>query len=916
MSLPPPQRGTESSSESTSSSFDESAKRYTGAQVIGRDHLNAEQLAPLQRYIAAARAGQASCIGALVGFASWDVRPLLLENRELSILRFSDPTVADDQVRYRALRETASRLAPCSSRCGFLAGGEFEAQIWIRRRFFVATALESKNSFPSRSASEQIEQLLRLITTLMQFHRAGVVHGHLSLANISWDDAVPTIFDFGLAALSPVLLQRLDPVAPELKLAGQRGGGAVPTAASDNYCLGLILEMLRGGVAEADEQTLIDQLVETDPRHRPDLDTVERFYRDRRDALDSARPPRGEPMSKIAGAVPHVDPSPRQIQPTEPRRKEPTQSLSTNLLTAPVPRRDKPVAEPPDADRSTAGASPHEKPSDPREEASRTPRGASREKNERRRETAAAAPPLHERSTRDRDSRSAAPRRNNREDPMQGRHGRRKRSPASQSEPIPVPEAQPAQRRSIVAWLPIVILLPLLSFYWAVGRHGENASPNGGGNIVPDAVQNSAPRSDYESLWRSGQPSLMKEVVTAALQNEDPVARAAIVGAILKGAQPVNVRDELIRVAFDPRWEAQLSPNDRRIAIALAVTQFMPEALQGLPPLSTAHPAVIFAIMATTSIETPMAPLQEIKVQHLTGLPAPIGPAFGEFSKLPAATVGSANTRALAHILNGSTHETIVSKYFDNTADELATLRKLRILLPLLQRSDALERATYTTLFANSKIITRILRWFEDEPIGSWEKVAKRDKLALVSGILPDTQLTFEQYSDLLHFPNQRVASAAAERLDKGFFKGRAQGMLEFLSSSKNKLSRAQTVTVLATTPLKGDEAFDFLSRWFGSNPDPQSVLALLLTRNEGEKIDPFSFTAANYLSENTRWQADFATLRKLIAHSEPLARALAYARLDPRNAEQRKVLENMATSEPKPNLRELIQNRLSDLPN
>jgi hypothetical protein len=92
-------------------------------------------------------------------------------------------------------------------------------------------------------------------------------------------------------------------------------------------------------------------------------------------------------------------------------------------------------------------------------------------------------------------------------------------------------------------------------------------------------------------------------------------------------------------------------------------------------------------------------------------------------------------------------------------------------------------------------------------------------------------------------------------------------------------------------------------------------VLLLLLARGGYDSTDTFNLEAARYL-RRSQWSATTDMLKLLAQHPEPLARTLAYVRLDPKDDEQRKILQARISAEKDKGLLKMVMAKLSsDLP-
>ena len=414
-------------------------------------------------------------------------------------------------------------------------------------------------------------------------------------------------------------------------------------------------------------------------------------------------------------------------------------------------------------------------------------------------------------------------------------------------------------------------------------------------------------RASFDELWKTGQPSMMKLVAVAAVKDGNRIAQATIVKDVFDGNKPLKVKTELIRFVFDPSWEDRLSEEDRKLTLTLSLAGLVSDLNPDLSKLDQSNPIVLLGILGTLNIEAPVSNLNVISASKLSDLPAPFGSMYSDLTKDHDLKLSDTSVRALSHIILGATDENKISKYFSQAKNDLELFRHLRVILPLFERRPGMETTVFTLLISRSKVFAQTSRWFDDEALAGWDKIDRKDKIGILVGIPTKKELSFEQYCDLLMFPNPKVAKNAAEVLKTKFFSGKMGALLAFLSSSENHLTRNQVISIIPALGLSSKDASAYIGRWFANNPDPQSVLAMLLARSDAPKSDLFNLSAASYLA-NASWNANLDKLKKLTLHPEPLARTLAYSRLKKSNPKELEILKTMSLAEPDKRIRERIQ--------
>ena len=131
------------------------------------------------------------------------------------------------------------------------------------------------------------------------------------------------------------------------------------------------------------------------------------------------------------------------------------------------------------------------------------------------------------------------------------------------------------------------------------------------------------------------------------------------------------------------------------------------------------------------------------------------------------------------------------------------------------------------------------------------------------------------------------------------------------LATPATGLKREETIALVSALKLPIDKRTPFIAAWFNLRPSPNAVVLLLLARTEVGDRDMFNLEGARYLRKSS-WKAPLEILTLLAAHPEPLARAIAYGRLDPTKEADRTVLEARRASENDPGCRKVLDERFA----
>ena len=417
----------------------------------------------------------------------------------------------------------------------------------------------------------------------------------------------------------------------------------------------------------------------------------------------------------------------------------------------------------------------------------------------------------------------------------------------------------------------------------------------------------------YEAYWNSGQPSLMKEVAMAAVEDKNREAQMTVVESVMKGRESTSVISPVIRIALDPRWEGELSDTDRETALKIALGSLLPREQQKFEINESTHPAIILALVASTPLRADGSQFSRVAVSTMTTLPAPFGAAFAALDTLKVKTMEHPAARGLAHIVIGDISAESVASFLFPDEEVGPPLGRLEIIKPLVETNPQLPDLIFSALNATDPVGKVLFDWFSNDSLGLWKKTSIKEKVILAMGHEVD-KLSEEQLTSLLAFPRPSVRTIALAKLLAGNTDKDLQGVLKLLGGSENKLTSAQTTALLSTLRLSSDISFKYSSQLFTTNPDAGTILKILLLRNGSKSNDSFNLAASKYLTDHS---ADVAPtmdqFQTLITHPEPLARAFGYLKLRPGVPQEKALLEHMMTIEPNARMRIDIESRLKE---
>ncbi len=421
------------------------------------------------------------------------------------------------------------------------------------------------------------------------------------------------------------------------------------------------------------------------------------------------------------------------------------------------------------------------------------------------------------------------------------------------------------------------------------------------------AAQHSA---EYESEWASRDRARMAVVGRAAVIRREPAAMNTIVNDLIAGANPDGVQGTLLRVALSDGWRDELTPADKHAALVFALEGLVPEGRAQIEETRSLHPGVLLAVLGQTSQKTLPNELRELPVESLTRLRPPFGQLFSQAKAMGVAKLSDAPVIGLAQIVTGNANIQAFERFLGDDRQAGLTLAKVSLIAPVVSASDTAASELLNVLGDRGGEIATLVHWFDMEDLAGWRAVKASDKLALVLGGLPQGTLTVPQLADLLTFPLEKVRAEAAGKLSVAFPGQEGERLLATLTTPASGLSREQIIALLSALAVPAESRIPFITAWFNLAPPPDSVVLVLLSRSHVDYKDIFNLEAARYLRRSS-WNATPDILRLLARHPEPLARVLAYGKLDPSIDESRSILLERQSAEKDETCLKVLQGRL-----
>ena len=393
-----------------------------------------------------------------------------------------------------------------------------------------------------------------------------------------------------------------------------------------------------------------------------------------------------------------------------------------------------------------------------------------------------------------------------------------------------------------------------------------------------------AQSGDLRVEWESGMPSRMANVALAVV-GDDEAARYAeivIVNSAMNPTTPLpNVNPDLLRVAFDQRWEQELTPSDRKAALSLALIGLLRENLpKNLPQPADLHPGVILGLTASAGPDVANRVLSTIPAARLTKLPAPVGQAFAEI--IGTQSELRCNDQAVMSLAR------FFSKGLEDSADvkdflATDTVKRLRAFAVLFSYDNNLARRALKVLIEHPNMVIdhEYIEWGRRWSLGSWRDTEDTEKLFLLAGIQPSSPVGTAHIGKLFAHPARAVRAHAIDFTLENI-KLRHPGaydVLRYLKEQPEILTAKQTVQLAQIIEDPERVRKEHIAQWFDSKP-PVSLVEMLLVATANEKrATRVDFAAASYLKANN-WNPGTDLLHKLLHHPEDLTRLFIYNRV------------------------------------
>jgi hypothetical protein len=436
--------------------------------------------------------------------------------------------------------------------------------------------------------------------------------------------------------------------------------------------------------------------------------------------------------------------------------------------------------------------------------------------------------------------------------------------------------------------VPGLLVLLLLSRFIFSGDEEDEQSD------VPQAKVQSVQQmqEQLKSQWASGIPSDMSEVAMLALGSEDSPQRKSaeriIITSAIKNTQSSgDVNYDLLRYAFDGRWESKLRPIDRRVALTIALARLVQHKLpdEEQPDLGQLHPGVILALSATLGREGAKY-LSKIPAKVLLQLPPPFNLALTEIIKdNPNLSCGDPFTQSIAKFeLRGlSSAEEVIQFLSEDTDNRLRAIARLFSFKP----DTAKQLIAILIDHPNLKLPHPEIEWGRKYKLSSWKDLESNDQLFILAGIPPTVNVSVLEAIQILAHPSSEMRRLGISKvLDKlPLHHPASVEILNIVKEDPTILTPRQTLELASFLERPEKVKGEAVDSWLATDPSP-ALLSHILTAGvatDGVAADSpantmtlFDEKIATYLSIKN-WIPSSEVLPKLIDHPLKLARLIAY---------------------------------------
>jgi serine/threonine protein kinase len=894
---------------------------------VALDELSAADRESVDRLVSAV-AQNSGTIAAARALRPWDLRPVIISAGENgpSIIRLAGPEVAlQNKIseRLEKLFEVLTNEPTLNS--GICDWGRTQGQLYFRRSFApetLAHILVGETSLDVHSAYELIRSLAQ---TIAHWHARGLIHGHICSSNIEFSvNGGVTLLDAGIGAALAQVTQEVDAqharsLAPELSARKD------PGYATDVYGLGVVIRRVCLAVKKkyqfSDENSLVrkrlspfqelaSSMLLNDPRRRSSLNDLLAL-------LDGGDARKAANFSDKGTAVSAEGNSSKEDQRTD-------NYVDFAERKSRQPQRDVGGADPQAAEQFDSFSDYQEKVRKERGIESPT-RSAEPEYSggpdantiiyktmsaQRERESQIAnSEPIVEGYVSPFDAVEHAEADEvlldeedlNLDSPQAEPSAQRGDDSRKSAKKVGIPTPQTEDQNSWSGFLGFVgVLCLVLVGVWFF--------------MKPSSEPLAAIEYTYAELradWASKMPSRMVNVAEIAVDPEvdNRAVQDMIVASALQGEKlPSMVNVEFLRIAFDDRWERDLTAEDRRMAVSLALASLLRDRMpQDLGPLIDHHPALILAVAASAGQNLNRI-LDKVPADVLTSLPQPYGDAFAKLTNgQKDVTCADRGIQLLARFGTRGVDPDQIMEIPEFLRGD--TSRRLNALAIMFSQHERLAKSLLDVLLNHPNMVLKTphVTWARAWDILSWNELDSVDRLFVLSGIPPAKMVSAANIVKLFTHPEPSMRSyAIRQAMNRVKFNHPAAfAVLTELEAKPELLDSEQLSRLAAILENPQTATQERIESWLSSAP-PTKLIAMMLI-GSAKQSTSFALDTwfAVYLKQRA-WVPSLEELKELIHHPDEYTRLYSYnlLHLHTDKAEAKSLLEEAMTQETSPDLK------------
>ncbi|MCC6933824.1 MAG: protein kinase [Deltaproteobacteria bacterium] len=894
--------------------------------VVQLDQLSSAQ-AKRVSYVISKICPNATLIGVLLTPRSWDIRPFVIlpEENFPSVIRFLCPELKEVKVLASRIKQTLELYTGKFAKEGiYLEWGNLEGQICYRRKLLSVTLADILAEDKKIDLAEYLKYLQGVANELQRIHRANAVHGHVAASNIGLeDDGKIVLLD---AAVGATLLNVADYLnrpdisagydknefAPELRTEFDLSQSADVYGFSALFSQ-LIKQINTRNLNDREKSmydalaVLLKQMSADKPKDRQSLTNLLSLVSDFEQNKDLGSGARVSEIKKPSIAGRMIKPQ-RTVVSSKPSAKETTDTPKQERI---VNENISLTEEPTKADaQSDIIKHQIKKNTLPR-------RGTAEFKfvEEAEENINHNVIPSADLSKDDTFSIKANP------EIEKFRAGQQAATmPAKGKVPEKIAEANAeSDEEEIVAgrrffdWKFTLLLLFLLIALVMLGKKylGREAES------IDEIWNTEFSIEELENGWKSGIPSKMLPTVATAINPRgfDANAEQIIVGAALRGENtPLDMNMNLIRIAYNRLWEAELKQEDRVAVLTLASSKLFKKPPLGQIQLQNLHPAVFFAITAALGDQA-LSFLANSPASVLEQLSPPIGAAFTILnSAYPNLSCADERVRMLARILTGGASDPLLVSQFAG----VDTAVRLPILAAAFRQSELAESILNTLIInPNLQLKNSYTDWAQKFELLNWQELSAGEKLQIYAGLVPNANFSIASIGKMFAHPAPAVRRKAIElglQTIRFSHPGAAQ-ILSYLKEKPEILDGMQTFRLAQFLENPGKATSAAVKAWLETKPQAELLVIMLLTSASGEERTKLDFAIARQM-QDAGWKPTPDQLAVLSAHPEPYTRIFAYTEIfhmgDKKRAEQ--ILTKALSRETDPKIKNLLETNIRSL--